>query len=171
MTQARKRRGMRTQAVVAEAVRRVWPYAESTGAGRQGADVLGTPGVDIEVAARRGLPIVEKMRQLRERQQDGVTGAVVLRPDGMGEATVDDWPVFMRLADWLDVMKSAGYGGSVERHGQAVGLPLAREGTDFDGTRVVEDPIVESFRCACGAPAMSGSHSADQCALPGPATL
>ena len=124
---------MRTQLVVTQAVRRIWPHAESAGAGRPGPDLLGTPGVDVEVAARRGLPIVEKMKQLRGRATDGVVGAVVLRPDGMGEASVDDWPVFMRLADWLDVMAAAGYGS--ER-------PQAW--TD-PAPRVLDDDLADSF--------------------------
>ena len=56
MTQARKRRGMRTQALVAQHLAaNGWPYAESTGAGRSGSDVTGVPGLAIEVKARADL--------------------------------------------------------------------------------------------------------------------
>lgn len=50
MTQARKHRGYRTQAAIAAHLRtHGWPYAESTGASRQGADITGTPDIAVEV--------------------------------------------------------------------------------------------------------------------------
>ena len=117
--QSRKHRGYRSQKVVAERFRRIFPNAEPTGAGRSGADVLATPGVDIEVAARRGFPVVEKMKQIAARAKSNHTdngpllGIVVLRPDGMGETTVGDWPAIVRLDDLIDLLKEAGYGYTV----------------------------------------------------------
>src|SRR5699024_94630 len=49
MSQNRKRRGYRTQKVVADWLRENgWPHATSTGAGRQGADVENVPDLAIE---------------------------------------------------------------------------------------------------------------------------
>lgn len=61
---SRKARGMRTQAVVTEWMReRGWPYAESAGAGRSGVDVKNTPGLAVEVKARRQFTPVEWAKQ------------------------------------------------------------------------------------------------------------
>jgi hypothetical protein len=111
MTNAsRKARGMRTQKVVAESFKaHGWPHAETAGAGRPGTDVLGIPGVDIEVKARRGFNVLSAMKQARERADDGVLCIAVVRPDGMGEASTDSWPVIMRLEDAQRLMKAGGY--------------------------------------------------------------
>jgi hypothetical protein len=48
-SQSRKHRGYASQRIVAERFREAgWPYAEPTGAGRQGTDVLGVVGIDIQ---------------------------------------------------------------------------------------------------------------------------
>ena len=115
MSQHRKHRGYRTQKVWADYMQaNGFPLAEPTGAGRQGTDILGTPGIDWELAARRGFPVVEKMRQLNERAQDGKLGVVVLRPDGMGEKSVHLWPFIVCGADGLALLRAAGYGLPME---------------------------------------------------------
>jgi hypothetical protein len=107
---SRKARGMRTQKVVAEAFKEAgWPHAETAGAGRPGTDVLGIVGVDVEVKARRGFNVVAAMKQARERSADGTLCVAVIRPDGMGETTISDWPAIVRLADLQQLMKAAGY--------------------------------------------------------------
>jgi hypothetical protein len=110
MSQHRKHRGYRSQKVVADRLRPAFPHAEPTGAGRQGSDILGTVGIDWEIAARRGFPVVEKMRQLAERRPTGTLGIVVLRPDGMGETTVGDWPAIVTLDTMVWLLREAGYG-------------------------------------------------------------
>lgn len=87
-----------------------FPHAEPTGAGRRGTDILGTPGIDWELAAKRGFPVVEKMRQLDGRAQEGKLGVVVLRPDGMGEQSIHLWPFIVCGADGLSLLRAAGYG-------------------------------------------------------------
>lgn len=99
----RKARGYETQKLVAEALAEVWPYATSAGAGRQGSDVLGVP-FDVEVKARRGLIIPELMAQLRARSQDGTLGVGVLRLDGQGPASLNDWPAIFRLEDAIHLL-------------------------------------------------------------------
>lgn len=111
MSQHRKHRGYRSQKVVADFLEaNGFPYAEPTGAGRQGTDILGTPGIDWEVKARRGLVITELVRQLDARAQDGLLGVGVIRPDGMGEANVHMWPAVLTLADVVALLRAAGYG-------------------------------------------------------------
>jgi hypothetical protein len=111
VSQHRKHRGYRTQSLEAEYLRdNGFPYAESTGAGRAGTDITGTPGIDWEIGARRGFPVIEKMRQLDERAQDGKLGIVILRPDGMGEKSIDLWPFIVCQADGIALLRAAGYG-------------------------------------------------------------
>ena len=111
MSQHRKHRGYRSQKVVADHIRPAFPHAEPTGAGRQGSDILGTIGIDWEIAARRGFPVLEKMKQLAERKPDqSIIGIIVLRPDGMGETTVGDWPAIVTLDTMVHLLREAGYG-------------------------------------------------------------
>ena len=106
---------MRTQKVVAEwFASHGWPFAESTGASRQGADITGTPDISVEVKARRDLNPLEWIRQA-ESCANGRLPFVVFRPDGAGEATVNRWPILMRLEDLTQLLHAAGYGDSPNR--------------------------------------------------------
>jgi hypothetical protein len=113
VSQHRKHRGYRTQRVAAEHLAaNGFPHAEPVGAGRAGSDIVGLPGIDIEVKARRGLNIKALMDQLDERAQDGLLGIGLIRPDGMGETTVGKWPVVMCFDDAIALLRAAGYGAS-----------------------------------------------------------
>lgn len=106
----RRFRGNLSVKIIAEHIRSIWPFAEPVGAGRTGSDILGTPGLDWEVKARRGANIPALMRQLEQRSKDGVLGVGVMRLDGMGPATVGRWPVILTLDDFLALASAAGYG-------------------------------------------------------------
>ena len=111
MSQHRKHRGYRSQRVVAERfAANGFPHAEPVGAGRAGSDIVGLVGIDIEVKARRGLNIKALMDQLHERAETGVLGIGVIRPDGMGEASIGKWPVVICLDDAIALLRAAGYG-------------------------------------------------------------
>lgn len=104
----RKRRGAETQRAVAGYLAgHGFPHATDAGAGRSGVDILGTVGLSWEVKARRNLDLLAWLRQASK--QDGLP-LVAHRPDGMGPATVADWPVTMRLADIVWLLREAGYG-------------------------------------------------------------
>ena len=109
-SQSRKHRGYKTQALVAQWFRhRGWPYAESTGASRQGADVTGTPDIAVEVKARAGFDPLAWIRQA-VAAADGRLPFVVIRCNGQGETTVADWPCLIRLSDLTQLLHEAGYG-------------------------------------------------------------
>ena len=109
-SQSRKHRGYKTQALVAQWFRhRGWPYAESTGASRQGADVTGTPDIAVEVKARTGFDPLAWIRQA-VTAADGRLPFVVVRCNGQGETTVADWPCLIRLGDLTQLLHDAGYG-------------------------------------------------------------
>jgi hypothetical protein len=101
MSQHRKHRGYRTQKVVAEYLRTWYQYAESSGAGRQGSDILGTP-YDIEVKAVTKFSPLAWIKQTKSRKSDKL-GFVVLRCNGQGEK-VGDYVVLLPLDDFMKVL-------------------------------------------------------------------
>jgi len=110
MSQHRKHRGYESQAIVARYLKQHgWLFAESTGAGRAGSDITGTPCIDWEVKARRGFNPTEAMTQAAERIEEGVIPVAVLRPDGWGEAKIAKWPAIVPLEVLVQLLREAGY--------------------------------------------------------------
>jgi len=112
----RKQRGSETQSAVALWFKaHGWPYAESTGAGRNGTDVTGMLGLLVEVKARRDLNLTTWLKQ---HALNGIPNGtrppripfVCHRPDGYGPARIAEWPVTMRLDDFTALLHEAGYG-------------------------------------------------------------
>lgn len=87
-----------------------WPYATDAGAGRNGSDILGVPGLAVEVKARRDLNLTAWLRQASAEKGLPI---VIHRPDGFGPGAIADWPVTFRLADAVKLLRAAGYG---DRH-------------------------------------------------------
>ena len=103
----RKSRGRETERLVADRLRAIWPHAYATAPGAPGPDINETPGYAVEVKARRGLNLPEWMRQAsRHSQAYGGVPLLVVRLDGQGPSNVDDWPVVMRLADFIDLERA-----------------------------------------------------------------
>lgn len=106
----RKQRGYDSQRIVANYFKEHgWPYAEPTGAGRQGTDVTGIVGVDVEVKARRVLDLTGTLRQQAARAAEGVLPLAVIRPDGYGPSKIGEWPVVIPLAVMVELLREAGY--------------------------------------------------------------
>ncbi len=104
----RKRRGAETQAALAGYLRdHGWPFATDAGAGRQGSDILNTPGLGWEAKARRDF---SPLAWIRQADNGSGVPLCVHRPDGMGPATVANWPVTLRLSDVVTLLRAAGYG-------------------------------------------------------------
>lgn len=108
-SQSRKNRGYRTQKVFAEYIRDIFPYAEPTGAGRQGTDVLSTPGIHWELKARTGFNPVAALKQI-EADSGDAHGVAVLRCNGQGEQNIGEWVVCMRVDTLKELLKEGGYG-------------------------------------------------------------
>lgn len=161
MTDARKRRGRQSEHVVADYLRRNgFDFAEAVGAGRSGTDVTGTPGIDWEVKARRGLNLAGLLRQLDERADHGRLGVGVVRLDGQGPASIETWPAVLTLADLVALLRAAGYG---DERPVAWTDPAPR----VVGPVMTGQPDDPGMRCSCGAPWLTSvSHSAAVCAGP-----
>ena len=111
MSQHRKHRGYASQRILAKYLAdHGFPYAESTGAGRSGSDITGTIGIDWEVKARRGFPVNEAMKQMKERVKQNDIPVAVLRADGMGPESIENWPAIMPLGVLVWLLREAGYG-------------------------------------------------------------
>ena len=114
MTVARKRRGMKTQALVAQwFTRHGFPFATDTGAGRPGRDINGMIGICLEVKARSDLSPRAWLKQAKSSAGDDLP-AVVFRPNGMGEASIGEWGVLLTLEDFTALVRQAGYGSPFE---------------------------------------------------------
>jgi len=102
MANHRKHRGYKTQAVVANWLKQWYPYAESTGAGRQGEDITGIP-FSIEVKARSDFSPLAWIKQAETNKGDKLA-FVVSRCNGQGE-DASQYLAFMRLGDLMNILK------------------------------------------------------------------
>lgn len=110
MSQSRKHRGYATQRIVADYLKaQGWEHALPVGAGRDGSDVTGIEGLDIEIKSRTKLDLPALMRQLSERKNDTGLGVGVLRLNGQGEKSVEQFVAVLTLADLTYLLKASGY--------------------------------------------------------------
>lgn len=123
MRNYRKERGRETEYLVAASLAADgWPYAEPTGSGTPGCDVKGTPGVAIEVKARRDFYPAAWMRQAKRNAGKDLP-IVVMRPDGAGPASIDDWPCFIPFSQLRRLLRQAGYGSPPPKRKPVKNLP------------------------------------------------
>ena len=110
MSQSRKHRGYATQRIVADYLRsQGWEHALPVGAGRDGSDVTGIDGLDIEIKARTKLDLSGLMKQLLDRRAEAGLGVGVLRLNGQGEKSVEQFVAVLTLADLIYLLKASGY--------------------------------------------------------------
>lgn len=91
-----------------------WPSAQSVGAGRPGADVLGTPGVAFENKTADEFRILEFMRQAKVNAGSADIPVVVYWPRGFGAMSVEYVPTIVPLAYTVRLLRGAGYGNPIE---------------------------------------------------------
>jgi len=65
------------------------------------------PDLSCEVKARRDLNVLAWLRQAAS--QHGLP-FVVWRPDGMGPAKIQSWPVMTTLESFTELLQAAGFG-------------------------------------------------------------
>jgi hypothetical protein len=126
-SQSRKYRGFSTERTVAKYLSTWWAHADiGRGAGK---DITHVP-FDMEVKARSAFQPKAWIDQVTKRAaKSHDLPIVVLRLNGQGEGSPQDYLAFMRLGDLVDLLLKAGYG-------------------DFKGDRDTLEPM----RCKmCGA--------------------
>lgn len=100
MANSRVSRGRRTQVVVAAWLRgHGWSRASSPWGSKPGKDILDTPCHSIEVKARSDFKPESWWRQAKKNSKPGERPCVIVRMNGQGEESVDDYLVFRRLSD------------------------------------------------------------------------
>ena len=108
MVTSRVTRGRQTEALVAEYLRdHGFPQAERVAASLKGADITGTPGLAVEVKARRGLDLPGWLKQAAKREGMPI---LVIRPDGSGPANIGSWAMVLPLNAGVELLRQAGYG-------------------------------------------------------------
>jgi hypothetical protein len=116
-------RGNRLQNALAGYLTAWWPHAESAGAGRNGTDVLGTPGVVWECKTasefKRDFRPADWVRQARSHATVTALASetfiprpvpvVVYFPPGIGEANVDNTLAIVPMHVLMQLLTQAGY--------------------------------------------------------------
>jgi hypothetical protein len=108
---------------------RGWPHAEATPNGRHGRDILGVPGLAIEVKTS---PVWRTDALAQARRNAGEDMPMVFYfPPGVGEARVELGMFVVEPLVMLELLREAGY-GDVLRSGGSFTL-------DDRSARVIED--------------------------------
>jgi len=106
-------RGNRLQNALAAYLTRWWPHAESAGAGRNGTDVLGTPGVVWECKTasdfKRDFRPAAWAAQARGHARPGDIPVVAYFPPGIGEMNTGNSLAFVPLHVLMRLLVEAGY--------------------------------------------------------------
>lgn len=107
---SRKARARETEQVVTLYLKEhLYPDAIAVASALSGRDILNTPGIAVEVKARRDLNLPAWLRQAAKNAEQDIP-VVVHRPDGFGITTVCDWPVTLTLHDFVRLLHKAGMG-------------------------------------------------------------
>jgi hypothetical protein len=117
-------RGVRLQNSLAAYLRSWWPLAESAGSGRNGTDVLNTPGIVWENKTAREFRPAEFVRQAVQcaARSAGEVPVTVYYPDGCGGQVTADVLAIVPLRVMVGLLIDAGYGPSLTsetRHGSS----------------------------------------------------
>lgn len=102
MANARVRRGRKTQDLIAErwVQMGLFPEAEAVPASLPGVDIRKTPGYSVEVKARKNFDPVAALRQATTNTMVGDIPVVIVRPNGLGPASMNRWIVCLYLQDF-----------------------------------------------------------------------
>lgn len=105
---------MRSQLVTAHWFqKRGFPFATSTGAGRNGVDIENMVGLAPEVKARNDFNLTGFLKQAISNRGEGLP-FVVVRPNGYGETRIGEWGVVLTLHDFTEVIRAAGFGDPID---------------------------------------------------------
>ena len=91
-----------------------WPHAQSAGAGRPGADILGTPGLAWENKTADEFRILEFCAQARANATALDVPIVAYWPRGAGARSVECIPAIIPMLWTVRLLRGAGYGNPLE---------------------------------------------------------
>lgn len=113
-TRHRKARGRATERIVTSYLAKELELSlRNPSAGESGSDVLGLPGLDIEIKARADFKPQEAFKQ-QDKRKEANKGLVVLRMNGMGE-DAGEYYAMMRLKDLVPLIKQSKPAEEIER--------------------------------------------------------
>ncbi len=69
-----------------------------------GVDLVETPGAAVEIKARANLAIPAFIKQAKANAGQQMP-VLILRLNGQGPASIDDWPVVVRMADFIELWR------------------------------------------------------------------
>ena len=100
LNESRKARGMKAQVHAADFLRAIFPWVNTVSGAASGRDLRNTPGLAVEVKARRDFEPLAWLKQSKKNSDADEMPIVIWQPDGYGPATMKDWPVMARLGDF-----------------------------------------------------------------------
>lgn len=109
-TKSRRSRAAETEEAVADALRGLFPLAQTKGMSTPGKDVLNTTGLAVEVKAQAKYQPQAWLRQAVQNADPDEVPLVVQRFNGQGLANVREWGVLLRVGDLLALLDKAGFG-------------------------------------------------------------
>ena len=105
MATARVRRGRKTQELVADRIRHLFPYAKGVPASLGGVDIQNTPGLAIECKATANVTLPAWLRQARKNARPGDIPVAVYRPNGSGPESIDDWGLVIPFGEFVKILE------------------------------------------------------------------
>jgi hypothetical protein len=97
---SRKARGMKAQVLAAAFLRPIFPWVTTVSGAAPGRDLNNTPGLAVEVKARREFDPLAWLRQSDRNSDSDEMPIVVWQPDGYGPASMTKWPYMGYLGDF-----------------------------------------------------------------------
>lgn len=97
---SRKSRGMRAQVLSADFLRPIFAWVTTVGASASGRDLKNTPGLAVEVKARRNFEPLAWLKQAWKNSDDDEMSIVIWQPDGYGPTSMKRWPYMGYLGDF-----------------------------------------------------------------------
>jgi hypothetical protein len=91
---------MKAQVHAADFLRPLFPWVNTVSGAAPGRDLRNTPGLAVEVKARRDFEPLAWLKQSRRNSDDDEMPIVIWQPDGYGPATLKDWPYMGHLGDF-----------------------------------------------------------------------
>lgn len=98
--ESRKARGMKAQVHAAAFLRPIFPWVTTVSGAASGRDLKNTPGLAVEVKARRDFDPLAWLRQSKRNSDEDEMPIVIWQPDGYGEKTLKGWPFMGHLGDF-----------------------------------------------------------------------